>query len=109
MGRSILGNLRRNAVVDHQKDQAGLPTSGISTTPHLDRAKFYATHGCTRPRGYIYVMDTSTFDAYRIKKYVVKEIVAVPNVPEDDEVTLVAHDFGILPKELIIDMHEVTS
>src|SRR4051812_39581296 len=56
-GNAFWGENVENAVIEHQQHQAGYPTSGISTTPFLDRAKFYATGGGKLPHGYIYVVD----------------------------------------------------
>ena len=53
-GNSYWGENSANAVIDHQKNQAGLPTSGVSTTPHIDRAIVYATHGGRYKDGFIF-------------------------------------------------------
>lgn len=41
-GSATYGESARNAVLLHQLHQAGYPTSGVSTSPHRDRAIFYA-------------------------------------------------------------------
>jgi len=33
-----------NAVIGHQTNSDRYPTSGVSTTPHFERARFYATN-----------------------------------------------------------------
>jgi hypothetical protein len=37
-----LGPTEEHAVRQHQWNQSGFPTSGVSTTPHISRAKYYA-------------------------------------------------------------------
>lgn len=44
----VCGENEVNAVLRHQIDPpAGFPTAGVSTTPHSDRAEYYATYGRT--------------------------------------------------------------
>ena len=103
-GNAFWGENVQNAVVQHQQHQAGYPTSGISTTPHFERAKFYATAGGKYSCGFIYDIDTELLKRFSVAMYVVKDIVPLPNVPEDDEIILVANDFGFLPQDIIIDV-----
>jgi len=91
-----------NEVVKHEFKQQGNPTSGISTTPHLYRAKFYATHGGKFSSGNIYKIDRSLLLIHDVFEYVVSEIVPFPSVPIDDEVILVLSDYGPIPDEVII-------
>ena len=100
-----LGESEENAVVMHQVNSTSFPTSGVSTTPHFDRAKIYATH-CSK-NGIIYKLDRSTFSKYGVKEYIVKEYTNFPQIPEDDEAILVHECHGNLPKEIIIDTIEV--
>lgn len=92
-----------NAVSEHQRHQAGYPTSGISTTPHIDRAKFYATRGGRYPRGIIYVIDEELCVLHGVSVYVVSDYVFHPCVPEDDEVILVAANSGDLPNGILVN------
>lgn len=101
-----LDKSEENAVVTHQANSTCYPTSGVSTTPHLDRAKMYATCNCTHD-GIIYKLDRSKLSQYGIKEYVVKEYTDSPYIPEDDEVILVHEDHGNLPKEIILETIEV--
>ena len=101
------GESEQNAVIEHQQHQAGYPTSGISTTPHFARATFYATHGGKYSTGYIYVIDRSQCESLGVSVYVVNEIVPFPSVVHDDEVVLVAKDFGALPRSLIIEVRKI--
>ena len=98
------GECKQNAVVEHQQHQAGYPTSGISTTPHIERARFYATRGGKDDSGYLYVINRDVCDALGVSVYVVSEIVPQPSIPEDDEVILVAKDFGPLPRDVVIEV-----
>ena len=107
-GNAFWGENVQNAVVQHQQHQAGYPTSGISTTPHLERAKLYATAGGKYSSGFIYVIDTELLERFGVAMYVVKDIVPLPSVPEDNEIILVANDFGFLPQDIIIDVISIT-
>jgi len=97
------GSSERNAVIRHQLNQEGFPTSGISTTPHFERAQFYATHGGKRA-GYVYKIDRSLLDVHDVQEFIVSEFAKRSSVPEDDEVILVASDFGPLPEEIVVDV-----
>src|SRR5260370_32060956 len=48
-----------NAANLHQRNSDHNPTAFVSTTPVLARARHYATHGGTLPRGYVYRIDVS--------------------------------------------------
>ena len=100
------GECEANAVVEHQQHQAGHPTSGVSFTPHRHRAQYYAMSGGSASRGYIYVVHTAFLSAYGVTAHVVNAVVPKPSVPEDDEVILVARDFGPLPREIIVEVLE---
>ena len=106
-GNCFWGESQENAVIEHQQHQAGFPTSGVSTTPHLARAIFYATHGGQYRRAYVYVIDRSQCEALAISEFVVNDIVPSPSVVEDDEVILVARDFGALPRSLLVEVRKV--
>ena len=106
-GNAFWGESQENAVVEHQQHQAGFPTSGVSTTPNLARAIFYATHGGEYRRAYVYVIDRSQCEALGVSQFVVNDIVPSPSVAEDDEVILVACDFGALPGALLVEVREI--
>jgi hypothetical protein len=99
----ILGPTEESAVRQHQWAQAGYPTCGVSTTPHLDRAKFYAQTHRTIVR-----IDRTCLQRLGIKEFVVKEwLDKFPNdtaVPEDDEIILVNALNMPFPKEIIADV-----
>lgn len=106
-GNAFWGESPGNAVIEHQQHQAGFPTSGVSTTPHLERAIFYATHGGKYCRAFVYVIDRSQCGALGVSEFIVNDVVPLPSVAEDDEVILVAGDFGPLPGALIVEVREV--
>jgi hypothetical protein len=108
-GQGVAGTSEVNAVIRHQLDQAGFPTSGISTTPHFDRAKFYALGGHTHALGFVYKVDRELFALNGIREFIVAEYTVRPAAPEDDEVILVASDLGELPSDIIVDVIRVTN
>ena len=103
------GSSSINAIIRHQLNQEGFPTSGISTTPDFERAKFYARgqEGCFT--GVVYKIVCVQLDAHGVKQYIVAEYKNSPSVPEDDEVILVSADFGPLPNEVIAEVIQITN
>ena len=79
----------------------------MSTTPHLERARFYATKGSELVAGYIFVIDPNLCTTHGVTLYVVNDVVPQPSVVEDDEVILVAKDFGEIPSVVIVDVIRV--
>ena len=104
---SVFGKSETNAVIQHQRDSTRNPTSGISTTPFLENAKRYATHDGKYRSGYVYKIDTELLEEYGVCKYIVSHHATLPAIPEDQEVILVAKDFGALPGEIIVEILEV--
>jgi hypothetical protein len=96
-----------NAVIEHQHAQAGLPTSGLSTTPHLARARFYALGRAQAGCGYVVCIDASRCPPHAIEIYHVNAIVRHPAVPEDNEVILAAPDFGPVPEQVVVEVIKV--
>lgn len=88
-----------NAVIRHQLHQSGFPTSGVSTTPHFNRAHFYATS--RERKGFTYQINRSLLSAAGVHEYVVANYVRCPTIPEDDEVILVASDNGPIPLSVV--------
>jgi hypothetical protein len=101
-GSATFGQSERNAVLRHQLNQAGLPTAGISTTPHRERAIFYALGGGRHPKGILLTIDRACLISHGVTEYVVSDTVTAPAVPEDDEVILVAQSGNHLPLEIVI-------
>ncbi len=96
-----LGKTSRNAVRYHQWEQNGIITSGISTTPQLERARFYAQHNKV-----IVKIDRTLLFQFGIMEYIVKDYVVPKEIacPEDDEVILVKLDGGNFPKNIITEI-----
>ena len=94
-----IGEQEEYAVRQHQWKQNGFPTSGISTTPHFERARDYARDGV------IVKTNRQLCSKYGIREYVVKEYLGkFPEdiaVPEDDEIILVKKNGDSFPKEII--------
>lgn len=103
-GNCFWGDSSLNAVVEHQRHQAGYPTSGVSTTPHLERARFYATRGGDLPSGCIYVINPNYCRGHGVTLYVVNDLVPQPAIAVDDEIILVAQDFGVIPSGVVINV-----
>lgn len=105
---STWGSSAANAVIRHQLEQAGYPTSGVSCTPHFERARFYALHGCTLAEGIIYKIDTEVLRASGVQIYRVRDFAREPSVPEDDEHILVVGNGRPVPQEAISAVSRVT-
>ena len=101
------GESVQNAVVVHQMDSFKFPTSGISATPFLERAKYYALNKGVRNKGYVYKINRDLLKNFYIKEYRVSEHIAPAQMPEDDEVILVSETGGSLPKEIIVEIIEI--
>lgn len=106
-GSATGGPSEQNAVLRHELRQEGFPTSGISTTPHFERACFYATNGGSEPTGYVYRIDCSRLAECNVRAYEVAKWLPSPSIPEDEEVILVAEHGLVLPKEIIAEVVEV--
>ena len=91
-----------DAVIRHQFNQAGFPTSGISTTPHLERAALYARGKDGFSQGFVYKMARAELGQHGVREFVVANYARFPSVPEDDEIILVMPDLLQLPKELVL-------
>jgi len=116
-GSATYGQSAQNAVLAHQldlRDRPDLHTSGISTTPHLARALYYATRvrdgdAWRLTSGVIYVMDRTRLAALGIREFVVAETVFRLSVAvsDDEEVILVAADCGELPAIAVVERVQV--
>jgi hypothetical protein len=98
------GSSPTNAVIRHQLRQEGFPTSGVSTTPILERALYYASRGGREASGYVFKIDRDILGSLGVMEYIVADYVVGPSIPEDREVILVAADFGVLPKEIVVEV-----
>lgn len=103
----VFGESNINSVVRHQWAQAGIPTSGVSTTPSIERARIYALNECKLKKGYIFKLSVERLYQAGVSIYKVNELVPYPAIPEDDEHILVADDFGSIPESAIISVEVV--
>jgi hypothetical protein len=106
---STFGESTANAVIQHQRDSSKNPTSGVSTTPSIENARQYAAHKGKYLSGYVYKIDTELLEKYEVSAYSVSEHAVAPAIPDDEEVILVAKDFGPLPNEIIIEVFEIVA
>ncbi len=91
-GSMTYGESAQNAVAMHQKDSGKYKTSGISTTPHLHRAIFYAGGKSNNGDGYILVFEKATLIRKGILLKTVAESVKFPQEAEDSEVIIHCED-----------------
>jgi hypothetical protein len=92
-----------NAVIVHQHDSKKFPTSGVSTTPFLERAKVYATNKGKRLSGIVYKIDRALLKEKGVTEHKVKDYAKFPTIPEDDEIILVSNDNAVLPQGIVIE------
>jgi hypothetical protein len=95
-----------NAVIRHQLNQEGFPTSGISTTPHLERAILYARGKDGTSGGHVFKIDRSLLLHNSITEFKVAQY-CVPSITEDDEVILVTPDGARLPPSVIVEIIQI--
>lgn len=103
----VYGDSERNAVIQHQRDSNKIPTSGVSTTPMFENARRYATHDGNYSSGYVFKIDVELLKDHGVSHYAVAEHATKPALPGDQEVILVAKDFGVLPVGIVVDVVEV--
>lgn len=104
-GSATYGKSHRNAVVGHQIDSSHFKTSGISTTPHIERAKYYALHN--NKTGYILEFDTEKINKNEYELIIISEKVKSPNIPEDSEIILRRYDNNPIPFKLITNIRKI--
>ena len=98
-----LGERPEHAVRAHQWN-GRYPTSGVSTTPHLKRAEYYAQRHRTIARIAVERLAASGIQTFRVSEHVDSSLIFAP---EDDEVILVCPDAECFPKEIIADVFEL--
>lgn len=96
-----------NAVIRHQLNQEGFPTSGISTTPHSQRAIVYSHGPSGTECGYVFKISRKALLSRGIEQFVVAKY-CKPSAPEDDEVILLTPDGDHLSSEVIVEVIETT-
>ena len=104
---STYGASETNAVIKHQRNSSKNPTSGISTTPVLENARRYATHNGKYPNGFVYRIDTSLLTEHGVTAHEVSAHATRPAIPGDQEIILVAQDYGALPAEIVVEVMDV--
>lgn len=102
---STYGASITNAVIKHQQSSSKNRTSSVSTTPHFERAKLYATWG--DKSGVVYKIDVSLLEGYGVEICSVEEHAHQPKIPEDEEYILVAKNNDALPEEIIVEVIEI--
>lgn len=95
-GGAVWGSAPVNAVIRHQLGQEGFPTSGISTTPHIERAIVYARGKDGTANGYVFKIIRSALERHGVSQFVVAQF-CEPSVPEDDEVIWVTSQDHLPP------------
>ena len=98
-----------NAVLRHELRQEGFGSAGISTTPLLHRASFYALAGRKRNVGVVITIDRRLLGTYGVREFVVAAHIPRPSIPEDEEVILVAADCGQLPREIVVNAVQIVA
>lgn len=106
-GQVTYGESAQNAVVSHQENSTEYPTSGVSTTPHFENAKAYATHQGKHTSGVVYKIDSELLIKAKVTAYKVIDFITRPAIPEDKEVILVAKDLGPLPDQIVVEVIKV--
>lgn len=92
-----------NAVIRHQLNQEGFPTSGISTTPDFERALFYARGRDGASAGYVFKIDRISLSAHGVKEFIVSQF-CKPSIPQDNEVILVVDSELHLPPAVVVEV-----
>lgn len=101
-----LGERPEHAVRAQQQNSKIYPTSGISTTPHLKRAEYYAKKHRT-----IAIIAVDRLAEFQIQLFRVSEHVhsSLISKPEDDEVILVCPGAECFPKEIVAELFQLSS
>ena len=97
------GKFPEHAVRAQQWDSDRYPTSGVSTTPHLKRAEYYAQRNRIITRIAVDRLAAYDIQTFRVSEYVHPSLICKP---EDDEVILVCPGAKYLPKDIIVEFFE---
>lgn len=100
-----LGERPEHAVRAHQWAGRYL-TSGVSTTPHLKRAEYYAQRDRTIASIAIERLAEFRIQMFRVSEHIDSSLIFAP---EDDEVVLICPDAACFPKEIIADIFELAN
>jgi hypothetical protein len=77
------------------------PQMGLSTTPHQDRAEYYALGGGMYKSGVVYVFDRAKLHEYAVTAYSLCRTEVHSWAVDDDEVILVCEGHRAIPAGLI--------
>jgi hypothetical protein len=116
-GNWKIGASIHNAIYIHQRDLPDGPNaeryqrlsrSGVSSSPLLERAFYYATNGFKKNVvGYVYKIDRELLSAHNVVEYDVNPIIPKPKITEDNEIVLVSKTFDALPMSVVVDIFRV--
>jgi len=95
-----LGERPEHAVRAHQWD-GRYPTSGVSTTPHLKRAEYYAQRHRTIASIAVERLADFGIQMFRVSEHIDSSLVFAP---DDDEVILVCPNAECFPQEIIAEI-----
>jgi len=101
-GTFTYGETSENAVRAHQIQTGLYGGCYISTTEDVNRSAIFATSGYSE-EGWVYVIDPDKFEQYQV----VSKKFPDPLYPDEQEVSIRAHDCGSIPIEVIVDKYEV--
>lgn len=101
------GESNLNTVIFHQWEQKSFPTSGVSSSPNIKCARFYALCGGKAKKGYIFQLSIKELIKCDVSIYRVNDLVPFPAALADNEHILVAKDFGNIPELAIINIAPV--
>ena len=104
---NTFGASHANAVIAHQRDSNIFRTSGVSTTPIFDNAVKYARGDGKFDSGIVYKIDSALFDRYEVTQFALDDYAVKPTLPDDKEVILVAEDYGVLSREIVVEEIQV--
>lgn len=93
------GEHEDNTVIKHQEDSSLNPGPLISTTPHFERAKYYALSSKTE--GFVFKINRNSLKEHGIQEFIVNNIASNPKIPLDEEVALYVPDGLYLPEDVI--------
>jgi hypothetical protein len=82
------------------------PRLGLSTTPHQDRAEYYALGGGLYKSGIVYVLDRARLQECGVSAYTLCRTEVESWAVNDDEVVLVCDNHRAIPAELVVHRYE---
>ena len=100
----MFGLIERHAVREHQWD-GKYPTRGVSTSLNIEVAKSYS-----KEHGVVVKISREKLREFGIKECVVNEILPADEIvkPKDEEVILVQDTDGNFPREIIVEIIQIT-